>query len=91
MCTETWEKILCRAQENTAIYRKVFGCYPDDEMQTRKKITKVREASNIHLYTTLKDEIKGNVVEFPLNFLADEPLTCLITEKEFYMPTECLT
>lgn len=60
-------------------------------MSTRKRITEVREESDIGLYDSLKDEIKGHIVEFPLDFLAEEPLTCLITEKEFYMPTECLT
>lgn len=69
VCTETWEKLTSRAQENTSLYRRIFGCYPDDEMVTRKKITEVREESDIRLYDSLKHQIKGHIVEFPLNFL----------------------
>jgi hypothetical protein len=50
-------------------------------MTTRKKITDIRTESNIQLYDELKGNIVGHVVEFPLDFLREEALSCFITEK----------
>lgn len=33
-----WDAITQRSATNTVLYRKIFGCYPDDEMTTRKMI-----------------------------------------------------
>jgi hypothetical protein len=41
----TWEIICKRAANNTAVYRRLFGCYPDDEMKKRVDITKKRKES----------------------------------------------
>lgn len=60
-------------------------------MTTRKKISEIRQESDPYQYNALKTEIKGHIVEFPLDFLREETLTCFVTEKEFYMPAECLT
>ena len=60
-------------------------------MSNRETIEKVRIESNIKMYGELSKEIKGHVVEFPLRFLEKEQVNCLITEKEYFMPTECLT
>lgn len=35
---QTYDLIVNRAAKNTKLYRKIFGCYPDDEMTTRKDI-----------------------------------------------------
>ena len=79
--SKTWNAIIDRAGKNTDMYRKVFGCYPDDNMKTRLEIAKVKKESDITLYDQLHPEIKGNIVEFPMRFLEEEPLTFLMTEK----------
>lgn len=48
-------------------------------MTTRKKITDIRLESDIDLYRQLKDNIVGHAVEFPLDFLREETLSCFIT------------
>lgn len=53
-------------QSNTEIYRKIFGCYPDDNIVRMKDIQKLREQANIELYHQQIKNIKGHVVEFPL-------------------------
>lgn len=35
---QTYDLIVNRAAKNTKFYRKIFGCYPDDEMASRKDI-----------------------------------------------------
>ena len=47
---------------NTEIYRKVFGCYPDNDMKTYKDIITIRANSNRSLYTELSHKIDGFVV-----------------------------
>lgn len=44
---ETSELIVQRAAKNTRLYRRIFGCYPDDEMATRKDIESKRKESDI--------------------------------------------
>lgn len=39
---ELWERIMERASNNTNIYRKIFGCYPDDNMKLKKDIKALR-------------------------------------------------
>lgn len=38
ICDTTRDLISARASNNTDLYRRIFGCYPDDEMKTRKSI-----------------------------------------------------
>ena len=71
------------ANNNTLIFRKLFKCYPDDEMKTfkdaksspkipfsdKKEIEKLQKK-----YEKEKDSIKGHIVEFPLHFLENEVL-----------------
>ena len=70
-----------RANNNTLIYRSLFGCYPDDVYtsykilnQTRKN--KEKESPEVFLenYLKNKDNILGHIVEFPLMFLREEEL-----------------
>jgi phosphatidylserine/phosphatidylglycerophosphate/cardiolipin synthase-like enzyme len=71
------------AKNNTLIYRKLFRCYPDDEMKTfkdTKKCPKIpfvdkEEIEKLQkMYIKEKNSIKGHIVEFPLHFLEKEVL-----------------
>ena len=71
------------ANKNTLIYRKLFRCYPDDEMKTfedAKKAPKIpfvdkKEIEQLQKdYEKEKKSIKGHIVEFPLHFLEKEVL-----------------
>ena len=71
------------ASNNTLIFRKLFRCYPDDEMKTFKD---TKNCPKIPLddkdeieklqkdYKKEKKNIKGHIVEFPLHFLEKEVL-----------------
>ena len=71
------------AKKNTLTYRKLFRCYPDDEMKTfkdTKKCPKIpftdkKEIEQLQKdYEKEKKSIKGHIVEFPLHFLEKEVL-----------------
>ena len=71
------------AKNNTLIYRKLFRCYPDDEMKRfkdTKKCPKIpftdkKEIAQLQKdYEKEKKSIKGHIVEFPLHFLEKEVL-----------------
>ena len=71
------------ARNNTLIYRKLFRCYPDDEMKTfkdTKKCPKIPFVEKDEIeklqkeYKKEKKNIKGHIVEFPLHFLEKEIL-----------------
>ena len=71
------------AKNNTLIYRKLFKCYPDDEIKTFKdckncpKIPFINKDDIEKLkkdYNKEKKSIKGHIVEFPLHFLEKEVL-----------------
>ena len=68
------------AHKNTLIYRKLWGCYPDDEYKSFKDLPKKSEKSKEDLeqlrnnYLKEKNGIIGHVVEFPLHFLEKEKL-----------------
>lgn len=71
---------------NTEIYRLVFACYPDDQITQLKEIKDFKLKRNLNTYEDLGEKIKGHIVQFPVNFLADEVLTFGITNKEYYLP-----
>ena len=82
-----------RANNNTLIYRSLFGCYPDDVYtsykilnQTRKN--KEKESPEVFLenYLKNKDNILGHIVEFPLMFLKEEELGRIYFTKENLVP-----
>ena len=71
------------AKNNTLIYRKLFRCYPDDEMLTFKDTKKCPRIPFVDKgeieklkkeYKKEKNSIKGHIVEFPLHFLEKEVL-----------------
>jgi len=71
------------ARNNTLTFRKLFRCYPDDEMKTFKdtqKCPKIPFTDKDEIeklqkdYKKEKKNIKGHIVEFPLHFLEKEVL-----------------
>ena len=81
------------AHNNTMIYRKLWGCYPDDIYETFKDLKKRSTLSKEELienYEKEKKGIIGHAVEFPLYFLKKENLGIdffsvenLVPEKNF--------
>ena len=81
------------AHNNTMIYRKLWGCYPDDNYKTFKDLKKRSTLSKEELienYEKEKNGIVGHAVEFPLYFLEKENLGIdffsvenLVPEKNF--------
>ena len=78
------------AHNNTFIYRKLWGCYPDDQylsfndLQNYKHLSKEELKEN---YLKEKNGIIGHVVEFPLHFLEKENLsiTCDLVPETNYI------
>jgi phospholipase D1/2 len=75
------------AANNTKTYKSLFRCYPDNEFQRFQHIPEF-ESPTLDSYHTLKHNISGFIVEFPLDFLHDEDLKIKIFNKEFYIPEE---
>ena len=81
------------AYNNTMIYRKLWGCYPDDNYKTFKDLknrTTLSKEELIESYKKEKNGIVGHAVEFPLYFLEKENLGIdffsvenLVPEKNF--------
>ena len=72
-----------KANNNTKVYRELFGCYPDDEYKTIQDVKKgVKAIPNEgkeleefkEKYEEEKKKIDGHIVEFPLHFLENEQL-----------------
>lgn len=78
-------------QNNTDIYRKVFGCYPDNNMRTYDDIQLVKSQSNTALYDKLIHGLHGHVVEFPIYFLESEDLNKKGLRKEKALPKATMT
>ena len=76
------------ARVNTRIYKEVFRCVPDNEVQRFKDIPEFVDQAKLEDYHKKKNGIRGFVVEFPLHFLHDEDLRITIFNKEYYIPEE---
>ena len=76
------------SNRNTEIYKHVFRCVPDDEVQRFSYFKEFAESARLEDYYKFKNEIRGFVVNFPLHFLHDEDLKITIFNKEFYIPEE---
>lgn len=75
------------AENNTVKYRNLFGCYPDDTILRNSDLERVKVKSpNYKLYNSEKEQIKGFLVNFPLDFLKDEDLTFKLTDVERIVP-----
>ncbi len=73
------------ARSNTLIYREIFKCYPDDNFTKFQDIIKNKN-NIIEKYDALKNNMKGNMVEFPLEFLSHENLERTYFCKEMLVP-----
>jgi phospholipase D1/2 len=76
------------ANNNTKIYKNVFRCYPDDEVQRLENLEEFMGLAKLGDYYKYKNDIRGFIVQFPLHFLHDEDLRIKIFNKEFYIPEE---
>ena len=97
---DLWSKLINTAKTNTETYRKLFYCYPDDEMRTFKDVLKMKKIKDFgekemndfkELYQKEKENIKGHVVEFPLHFLEEEVLGIPFFSKENIVPEKSYT
>ena len=86
------------AHNNTEIYRKLWGCYPDDMYQSFKDLKDVKKFTTQYEYELLRDEylqvkdnIIGHVVEFPLHFLEKENLGISFFSVENIVPEKNFT
>jgi len=64
----------------------VFACYPDDNIKRLNEIKEFKKLAKLEHYDSLSDKIRGHVVQFPLDFLANENLTFTFANKEYYVP-----
>ena len=75
-----WETNFKRVRLNTAIYREVFGCYPDNLVRFTDEVKTLSSKAEAQKYSELSKDIMGIAVEFPLEFLSGEDLR---TMKDF--------
>ena len=76
---------------NTIAYRMIFKCVPDDMYKTFEDLRKTVKEYNIpddliEQNKIYKDNIHGQIVEFPLNFLSAEKLNRKFFSMERYIP-----
>ena len=64
-----WDRMAFNAERNQKIYRKLFGCYPDDEMESFEDIKRLEEEAEPERYEELKGLIKGYACPFQKEFL----------------------
>lgn len=74
------------AENNTLKYRSVFGCYPDDTIFDYPGIQRLKDEARIKNYSLEKSQIKGFLVEFPLEFLREQDLRFSATDLENLIP-----
>ena len=100
MSDELWDKLISTAKKNTETYRKIWYCYPDDEMKTFEDVKKMKNIKEFgenemkefkELYQKEKENIQGHVVEFPLHFLEEEVLGIPFFSKENIVPEKSYT
>ena len=86
------------AHTNTLIYRRLWGCYPDDQylsfkdLREHKNPTTKEELDQLREnYQKEKDGIVGHIVEFPLHFLEKENLGIKFFSVENIVPEKNFT
>ena len=75
-------------QTNTRLYHDLFGCYPNNAMRKVQDVRTYERSPSIEEYEGVRDEIKGFLVHFPLEFLAEEDLQIPVLSPEYLMPQE---
>ena len=76
------------AELNTQLYRHIFRCYPDNQIQKISEIKSLNEEANKQAYQTNFASIKGHIVELPLQFLAKQDLRISVFNREYLIPEE---
>jgi phospholipase D1/2 len=79
------------AHKNTRLYKKIFRCYPDDDIENLNMVRKFAEKAKLHKYPKYSKKIIGNIVDFPLDFLSNENLNITVTKKEYLLPETTFT
>lgn len=69
-----WSKIIANARNNSLIYRRLFGCYPDNSITVSDEVDELIFESQPAQYNQLAPKIIAHAVELPLNFMRDESL-----------------
>ena len=95
---ELFSLIVSRANSNTGIYHNIFGCYPDDaytNFELLKKAKKLQQEEKpevlLNKYNSMKNQIVGHIVNYPLMFLKDENLGISFFSKENLVPEHNFT
>ena len=83
--TSLW---ITTAQNNTALFKHIFRCYPDNEIKSLDQVRTFEKEARLEEYQNLKDGFKGMLVQFPLDFLKNENLKMSIFNKEYLLPEE---
>jgi len=80
---EMRQRLAFIADTNTKVFFEVFMCEPDNSIKSFKDVVKVREekeryksdtANFIQNYEQRWREIKGHVVNYPMDYLMEEDL-----------------
>ena len=87
------------AKNNTLIYRKVFGCYPDNEYKAyddvKRRIEYQSSTKGIEEmksnYQNENRNIRGFLVEYPTEFLVNEDLSAKFFSPENILPASAFT
>ncbi|XP_076175598.1 phospholipase D isoform X3 [Ptiloglossa arizonensis] len=85
-----------RSNQNTEIYEKVFHCIPTDKVVNFSILKQYQAEEPLCLSDPLQaqemvDQIKGHLVNMPLNFLCNEDLKPAASTVEGIMPTALWT
>ena len=80
---KVWDR---RARRNTKIYREIFRCYPDNNIKKMSEVKEFEMGARKEMYEERAGKIKGNLVEFPLEFLSEENLKISVMSKESLLP-----
>lgn len=88
---DVWE---ATAEKNTRIFEELFSVLPSDHVETRKKSREIQKGMRPVAETLVKESkirvtnIKGHLVNFPLNYLCNEDLAPAISSKEGIVSAE---
>nr|XP_028560061.1 phospholipase D2 [Podarcis muralis] len=91
-----WDIWQATASSNTSIYDKVFSCLPTDAVKSRRDLhhhvsKKSLASESPILARDHLQKVRGHLVQFPLDFLAEEYLLPPLNSKEGMIPVEVWT
>ncbi|XP_061447126.1 phospholipase D2 isoform X2 [Rhineura floridana] len=90
---EVWQ---ARAVSNASIYDQVFRCLPTDAVQSHRALRDYVSVENLASVSPVMahrhlQKVQGHLVQFPLEFLAEESLLPPLNSKEGMIPVEVWT